>query len=169
MGSPRWSKVQAAVDRGNGPFVTLHKLAQQTSFERHQGAVREGTLPAPLLRHAGSVAAVADPTRSAGSTMRRQQSAAANMADREQSEAAADMHQLAGFKLEYVIQMVAPGQGPHVCEVQMSSAKLRWPYLTDLEWVTKVTETYSHCCRPAWVSPFVVVSDRQSSKQADDL
>ena len=157
MGSPRWSKVQAAVDRGNGPFLTLHKLAQQTSFERHQRAVREGPLPAPLLRHAGSVAPVADPMRSAGSTMRRQQSAAAAMAGH--FEAAADMRQLAGFKLEYVIQMVAPGQGPHVCEVQMSSAKLRWPYLTDLEWVTKVAETYSHCCRPAWVSPFVVVSD----------
>lgn len=59
-----------------------------------------------------------------------------------------------GFSLEYVIQIVRPGQGPHVMEIHLEGAQLQWPYVMQMDFVWDVATAYKHYfCRP-WVAPY---------------
>ena len=59
-----------------------------------------------------------------------------------------------GFSLEYVIQIVRPGQGPHVMEIHFEGAQLQWPYVMQMDFVWDVADAYKHYfCRP-WVAPY---------------
>lgn len=63
-----------------------------------------------------------------------------------------------GFSLEYVIQIVRPGQGPHVMEVHLEGAQLQWPYVMAMDFVWDLANAYKHYfCRP-WVAPYPEVS-----------
>ena len=59
-----------------------------------------------------------------------------------------------GFSLEYVIQIVRPGQGPHVMEIHLEGAQLQWPYVMQMDFVWDLANAYKHYfCRP-WVAPY---------------
>lgn len=59
-----------------------------------------------------------------------------------------------GFSLEYVIQIVRPGQGPHVMEVHLKGAQLQWPYVTQMDFVWDLANAYKHYFVRDWVMPF---------------
>ena len=59
-----------------------------------------------------------------------------------------------GFSLEYVIQIVRPGQGPHVMEVHLKGAQLQWPYVTQMDFVWDLANAYKHYFVRDWVLPF---------------
>ncbi|KAL3144165.1 hypothetical protein ABBQ32_003949 [Trebouxia sp. C0010 RCD-2024] len=59
-----------------------------------------------------------------------------------------------GFSLEYVIQIVRPGQGPHVMEVHLKGAQLQWPYVTQMDFVWDLANAYKHYFVQDWVLPF---------------
>ena len=74
------------------------------------------------------------------------------------SQAAAEEEQVVefkhGFSLEYVIQIVRPGQGPHVMEVHLEGAQLQWPYVMAMDFVWDIANAYKqYFCRP-WVAPY---------------
>ena len=59
-----------------------------------------------------------------------------------------------GFSLEYVIQIVRPGQGPHVMEVHLKGAQLQWPYVTQMDFVWDLANAYKHYFVRDWVAPY---------------
>ena len=59
-----------------------------------------------------------------------------------------------GFSLEYVIQIVKPGQGPHVMEVHLKGAQLQWPYVTQMDFVWDLANAYKHYFCRDWVAPY---------------
>ncbi|KAL0042783.1 hypothetical protein WJX79_011021 [Trebouxia sp. C0005] len=59
-----------------------------------------------------------------------------------------------GFSLEYVIQIVRPGQGPHVMEVHLKGAQLQWPYVTQMDFVWDLANAYKHYFIRDWVAPY---------------
>ena len=59
-----------------------------------------------------------------------------------------------GFSLEYVIQIVRPGQGPHVMEVHLKGAQLQWPYVTQMDFVWDLANAYKHFFVRDWVMPY---------------
>lgn len=59
-----------------------------------------------------------------------------------------------GFSLEYVIQIVRPGQGPHVMEVHLKGAQLQWPYVTQMDFVWDLANAYKHYFVRDWVMPY---------------
>ena len=59
-----------------------------------------------------------------------------------------------GFSLEYVIQIVRPGQGPHVMEVHLKGAQLQWPYVTQMDFVWGLANAYKHYFVRDWVAPY---------------
>lgn len=65
-----------------------------------------------------------------------------------------------GFSLEYVIQIVRPGQGPHVMEVHLKGAQLQWPYVTQMDFVWDMANAYKHYFVRDWVAPYPEVSQR---------
>lgn len=68
-----------------------------------------------------------------------------------------------GFSLEYVIQIVRPGQGPHVMEIHLEGAQLQWPYVMAMDFVWDLANAYKHYfCRP-WVAPYPEVTPMRLS------
>lgn len=59
-----------------------------------------------------------------------------------------------GFSLQYVIQIVRPGQGPHVMEVHLKGAQLQWPYVTQMDFVWDLANAYKHYFVRDWVTPY---------------
>lgn len=59
-----------------------------------------------------------------------------------------------GFSLEYVIQIVRPGQGPHVMEIHLKGAQLQWPYVTQMDFVWDLANAYKHYFVRDWVMPY---------------
>ena len=59
-----------------------------------------------------------------------------------------------GFSLEYVIQIVKPGQGPHVMEVQLKGAQLQWPYVMQMDFIWDLANAYKHYFCRDWVAPY---------------
>ena len=59
-----------------------------------------------------------------------------------------------GFSLQYVIQIVRPGQGPHVMEVHLKGAQLQWPYVTQMDFVWDLVNAYKHYFVRDWVTPY---------------
>lgn len=63
-----------------------------------------------------------------------------------------------GFSLEYVIQIVRPGQGPHVMEIHLKGAQLQWPYVTQMDFVWDLANAYKHYFVRDWVMPYPEVT-----------
>ena len=152
-----WTQLRTAVAGASAPFITLRRLAHHSSFEQHRMLIKEDSRAKTLLSHRTTEDEIGEAPLFGGLlTHAAPEAAEAELPGDYANDVAATGK--TGFKFEYVIQLVAPCQGPHVMEVQLLGAELHWPYILEMDFIFALAETYSHFFRVAWASPYAIVS-----------